>query len=93
MLQGEHSALLSTLIKLPVIIKIFVLSFLSGHFSQVLLYNETRKVHCAYKGSHVRISKLRYISVPEYCFYYLSNSADPGVMLHSVAFQLVLVLV
>ena len=37
------------------------------------------------KGSHVRISKLRYISVLEYCFYFLSNSADPGVMLHSVA--------
>ena len=29
MLQGEHSAILSTSIKLPYVIKIFVLSFLS----------------------------------------------------------------
>ena len=35
--QGEHSAILSTFIKLPVI-KIFVLSFLSGCLRQVLLY-------------------------------------------------------
>ena len=39
MLQGEHSAILSTFIKLPFVIKIFVLSFLSGCFTQVLLYN------------------------------------------------------
>ena len=36
-LQGEHSAILSTFIKLPIVIKIFVLSFLSGRFTQVLL--------------------------------------------------------
>ena len=30
MLQGEHSAILSTFIKLPFVIKIFDLSFLSG---------------------------------------------------------------
>ena len=30
MLQGEHSAILSTFIKLPFIIKIFVLSIFSG---------------------------------------------------------------
>ena len=30
MLQGEHSAILSTFIKLQFVIKIFVLSFLSG---------------------------------------------------------------
>ena len=40
MLQGEHSAILLTFIKLPFVIKIFVLSiFLSGRFTQVLLYN------------------------------------------------------
>ena len=33
MLQGEHSAIFSTFIKLPFVIKIFV----SGHFTQVLL--------------------------------------------------------
>ena len=38
MFQGEHSAILSTFIKLPVVIKTFVLSFLSGRFIQVLLY-------------------------------------------------------
>ena len=38
MLQGEHSAKLSTSIKLPYVIKIFALSFLSGPLRQVLLY-------------------------------------------------------
>ena len=39
MLQGEHSAILSTYIKLPFVIKIFVLSFLSGCIlRKVLLY-------------------------------------------------------
>ena len=32
MLQGENSAILSTFLKIPFVIKIFVLSFLSGHF-------------------------------------------------------------
>ena len=39
--QGEHSAILSTFIKLPFVIKIFVLSILSDCFTQVLLYNKT----------------------------------------------------
>ena len=38
MLQGEHSAILLTFIKLPFVIKIFVLSIFSGRFTQVLLY-------------------------------------------------------
>ena len=38
MLQGEHSAIRSTFIKLPFVINIFVLSILSGRFTQVLLY-------------------------------------------------------
>ena len=38
MLQGEHFAILLTFIKLPFVIKIFVLSSLSGRFTQVLLY-------------------------------------------------------
>ena len=37
-LQGEHSAILLTFIKLPFVIKIFVLSFLSGCLRHVLLY-------------------------------------------------------
>ena len=38
MLQGEHSAILLTFIKLPFGIKIFVLSIFSGRLIQVLLY-------------------------------------------------------
>ena len=37
MLQGEYSAIFLTFIKLPFFIKIFVLAFLSVHFTQVLL--------------------------------------------------------
>ena len=35
MLQGKHFAILSTFIKLPFVIKIFVSSILSGRFTQV----------------------------------------------------------
>ena len=38
LLQGEHSAIILNFIKLPFVIKIFVLSILSGRFTQVLLY-------------------------------------------------------
>ena len=38
MLHGEHSAILSTFIKLPFSIMTFVLSILSGRLRQVLLY-------------------------------------------------------
>ena len=38
MLQGTHSAILSTFIKLLFSIKTFVLSILSGHLRKVLLY-------------------------------------------------------
>ena len=37
MLQGEHAAILSTFIKLPSVIKIFVLSYFRGRLRQVLL--------------------------------------------------------
>ena len=36
-LQGEHSAILSTFVKLLFVNNIFVLSILSGHLRQVLL--------------------------------------------------------
>ena len=36
--KGEHSAILSTFIKLPFVIKIFVLSFLSGGFTVLTTY-------------------------------------------------------
>ena len=40
MLQGQHSAviILSTLIKLPLVVKIIFFQFFSGRFTQVLLY-------------------------------------------------------
>ena len=38
MLQGEHSAILSAFIKLPFVITPFFGLFLSGPFTQVLLY-------------------------------------------------------
>ena len=37
-MYGEHSAILSTFVKLSFVIKIFVLSILSGRFTQILLY-------------------------------------------------------
>ena len=51
MLQGEHSAILSTFIKLPFVIKTFVLSFfLSGRFTQVLLYVKINEENiCSFK--------------------------------------------
>ena len=36
----SHSAILATFIKLPFVIKIFVLSIFSGHLKQVLLLCE-----------------------------------------------------
>ena len=38
MLEGEHSVILSTFIKLPFVIKIFVLSFLSDCLRHILPY-------------------------------------------------------
>ena len=49
MLPLEHSAMLSTFIKLPCVIKNFVLSILSGCFTQVLL------IRCT---THSALSKL-----------------------------------
>ena len=43
MLPLEHSAILLTFIKLPFVIRIFVLSNLSGHFTQVLLHLKEKK--------------------------------------------------
>ena len=44
MLQREHSAILSTSIKLPFIFKTFVLSISSCCFTQVILYNRLLSV-------------------------------------------------
>ena len=42
MLQEEHSAILSTFIKLPFIIRSLFCLFLSDRFTQVLLYKQPR---------------------------------------------------
>ena len=42
MLQKEHSAILSTFIKLPSAIKNLFCLFLRGHFGQVLLYKQNK---------------------------------------------------
>ena len=46
MLQGEYSAILLTFIKLPFVIKTFVLSIFGGCFTQVLLYVEIKLKKC-----------------------------------------------
>ena len=63
MLQREHSAILSTFIKLPFVIKIFIFSILSGRFTQVLLYNTIHynTVH-SYGSKHSTIKELHYNS-------------------------------
>ena len=44
----QHSAILSTFIKLPFVIKILVLSILSGRFTQVLPYQNISKSNTTY---------------------------------------------
>ena len=51
----EHSAILSTFIELPFVIKTFALSILSGHFTQVLLYLHLL-LFCKYVVCYFRIS-------------------------------------
>ena len=52
MLQEEHSAILSTFIKLPFVIKFFFCLFLSGRLRQVLLY--VRILHLMQLGATVK---------------------------------------
>ena len=55
MLQGEHSAILSTFIKLPFVIQIFVLPFLSDHFTQILLSYLLTKTGPPYVLPHMNL--------------------------------------
>ena len=52
MLQGEHSAILSTFIKLPYVIKIFVLSIFEWPFTQILLYPPSIRCHSSLAPGH-----------------------------------------
>ena len=45
MLRGEHSAILSTFIKLPFVIKIFVLYIIEWPFYAVFTLNDLLDVH------------------------------------------------
>ena len=59
MLEGEHSAILLTFIKLSFVIKVFILSIFSGSFTQVLLYMETFIGLKRAKSKHGKYSKIR----------------------------------
>ena len=63
MLQGEHSSRLLTFIKLPFVIKIFVLSiFVSGRFTQVLIYVHVLIILNDIKRDSKAYTKLIFIS-------------------------------
>ena len=57
MLQRDHSAILSTFTKLSFVLKIFVLSILSGRLRQVLLYYN---IGLIYSGIHIKKLALIY---------------------------------
>ena len=57
MLQKEHSAILSTFIKLPFVIKTFVLSILSGRLTQVSLYIQICVIMRSFKGTCMKSKK------------------------------------
>ena len=50
MLQGEHSAILSTFIELLFVISIFILSILKGRFTLIILYKTINHI-----GHHVEM--------------------------------------
>ena len=53
MLHWEHSAILLTFINVPFVIKIFVLSILSGRFTQVYLYSVLNKCNIVQAGGKI----------------------------------------
>ena len=68
MLQGEHSAILVTFIKLPFVIKIFVFFlFLNGRFKQVLLYMFLNwvRIYCSMLIYWVRVNSVQNCSLIE----------------------------
>ena len=64
--RREHSVILSTCIKLPLVIKIFVLSIFSGRFTQVLPYLATYRLNIIasseYSGESSQIRQSIYCS-------------------------------
>ena len=53
MLQGEHSAILLTFIKVPFVIKIFVLSIFVWPFYTGFTVHSFKKIHCERCGDKV----------------------------------------
>ena len=72
--QWEISAILSTFVKLPFVIKIFFCLFLSGRYTQVLLYNGGGKLVQEILGKYF---KSKNIDNPHFC-------VDMGLMLGSM---------
>ena len=89
MLQWEHSAILSTFIKLLSVIKIFVLSIFEW-LLKIGFTVHTRKSEwfiVYIEGSQVIISKTYSIFSQKFDFV-LANSTGPGEMLHYASFHL-----
>ena len=63
MLQGEHSAILSNFIKLPLVIKIFVLSIFEWPFTHVILYLRKSKSYLVKECiSFLKLTNARMVS-------------------------------
>ena len=77
MLQGEHSAILSTFIKLPVVIKIYVLSIFEWPFNtgftvrgKAGTFNSTGKVFLSRFGFPAYHERIPVLYIP----YYIINN-------------------
>ena len=71
MLQGEHSAILSTFIKLPFVIKIFVLSILVGCFTQVYQNGFFIEAHSLNPDQTASLSLKEQPVLCSYCLQYI----------------------
>ena len=85
MLQGEHSVILSTFIKLPIVFKTFVFSYLCSRFKQILLYRlyaqkPPLSVH-ADESSRARRLKFGF-SLYLYLYFVYASSEDSGEFTH-----------
>ena len=88
MLYAEHSAILTTFIQLQFVIKIFVLSILSGRFTKALLYiriidnRYERIVLCpSYKFNLIRFYKIFLAFIFYVVFFFF---AEICFLLHSL---------
>ena len=69
MLQGEYSAILSTFIKLPLLIKIFVLSIFELHLGQVFTVGDDQtELMCKMVYAYVIHMKQKQVSSSLYSY-------------------------